>query len=203
VTKPSALTLKKQERRAQLERELAARLVAMPAKRYGVIYADPAWRFTVYSRLTGLDRAADNHYSTMTLDEIKAIEVPAARDAVLFLWVTAPFLEHGLDVMKAWSFTYKSHQTWIKDKAGTGYWFRNQHELLLVGTRGNIPAPAPGTQSKSILLAPVGKHSAKPPEVRAMIEKLYPTLPKIELFARERAPGWDAWGNEVEEANDG
>jgi N6-adenosine-specific RNA methylase IME4 len=85
----------------------------------------------------------------------------------------------------------------VKDKIGTGYWFRNQHELLLVGTRGAVPAPAPGTQARSVIVAPRGKHSAKPVEVREMIERLYPTLPKIELFARERVPGWDAWGNEI------
>jgi N6-adenosine-specific RNA methylase IME4 len=197
MTTPSALTLEKRARRAERERELGARLVAMPNKLYGVLYADPAWRFTVYSRLTGLDRSADNHYATMSLAGIKALKVPAAPNAVLFLWVTVPFLQHGLDVMTAWGFTYKSNLVWTKDRTGTGFWFRNAHELLLVGTRGNIPAPAPGTRWKSVLAAPVGRHSAKPPEVRSMIETLFPTLPRIELFAREQADGWDVWGDEV------
>jgi N6-adenosine-specific RNA methylase IME4 len=79
-----------------------------------------------------------------------------------------------------------------------GYWFRSNHELLLVGTRGNIPAPAPGMQWRSVIDAPVGAHSAKPEVVLEMIEEYFPTLPKIELNRRGPArPGWDAWGNEV------
>lgn len=195
---PSALTREKRARRAERERELGAKQIAMPTRLYGAGLADPPWQFAPYSRLTGLDRSADNHYATMTLDEIKALKVPFARDAVLFLWSTGAMLEHALSVMRSWDFTYKSQAIWVKDKVGTGYWFRNQHELLLVGTRGNIPAPAPGTQWRSVIEAPVGKHSAKPPEVRAMIEELFPTLPRIELFAREKVANWDAWGDEVE-----
>jgi N6-adenosine-specific RNA methylase IME4 len=96
-----------------------------------------------------MDRAADNHYPTMTTEQICALEIPAADNCALFLWATAPMLPEALAVMVAWGFTYKSHCIWAKDRLGTGYWFRNQHELLLVGTRGNIPAPAPGTQFPS------------------------------------------------------
>jgi hypothetical protein len=80
----------KAERRANREAELAAKHLALPDQPYGVIYADPPWRFEPYSRDTGMDRAADNHYPTMTLDDIKALAVPAAADAVLFLWATVP-----------------------------------------------------------------------------------------------------------------
>jgi N6-adenosine-specific RNA methylase IME4 len=135
-----------------------------PDKKYGVIYADPEWRFEVYSRDTGMDRAADNHYPT--IGPMRSARGPvgdiAADDCVLFLWATVPMLPDALRVMAAWGFEYKSHAIWKKDRIGTGYWFRNQHELLLVGTRGNIPAPAMGTQFESVIDAPVGKHSAKP-----------------------------------------
>ena len=94
---------------------------------------------------TGLSRAADNHYPTMTLAKIKAIEPPSAKDCALFLWATVPMLPDALDTMAAWGFKYKSHWVWIKQKDGTGYWSRNRHELLLIGTRGSIPAPSPGT----------------------------------------------------------
>jgi N6-adenosine-specific RNA methylase IME4 len=190
----------KAERRAEREVELAARIVALPAKRYGVILADPPWRFEPYSRDTGMDRAADNHYPTMTLDSIKALEIPAARDAVLFLWATVPMLREALDVMETWGFPYRSHFVWVKDRPGTGYWARNQHELLLVGVRGEIPAPAPGQQYPTVVAAPLQRHSAKPLCVRAMIEAMFPSLPRIELFARESAAGWDAWGNEAMDA---
>ena len=189
----------KAERRAQREAELAARQTALPDKRYGVIYADPEWRFEVYSRDTGMDRAADNHYPTSGTDAICARPVGdiAADDCVLFLWATVPMLPDALKVMAAWGFDYKSHCIWTKDKLGTGYWFRNAHELLLVGTRGKIPAPAMGTQWASTVEAAVGKHSAKPDRFYELIEEYFPTLPKIELNARNARPGWDSWGYEA------
>jgi N6-adenosine-specific RNA methylase IME4 len=194
----------KKTRRAARERALAAKTVAAAAslgrKVYGVVYADPPWRFEPYSRDTGMDRAADNHYQTMTLEEIKALKVPAAPDAALFLWATVPMLPEALEVMRRWGFTYKSHFAWVKHKAGTGYWNRNQHELLLIGTRGDIPAPAPGDQSSSVIQARAGRHSAKPFHFHEMIEAMFPLLPRIELFARTSYTGWDRWGNEVDDA---
>jgi N6-adenosine-specific RNA methylase IME4 len=189
----------KKARRAERETTLAAEQRALPDKKYGVIYADPEWRFEVYSRDTGMDRAADNHYPTSGTDEICARPVVdiAADDCALFLWATVPMLSDALRVMVAWGFDYKSHCIWAKDRIGTGYWFRNQHELLLVGTRGKIPAPAMGTQVASLVDAPVGKHSAKPVQFYELIEAYFPTLPKIELNARTARPGWDAWGYEA------
>lgn len=189
----------KKERRAERERDLAVRQTALPNKRYGVIYADPEWRFEVYSRDTGMDRAADNHYPTLGTDAICARPVAgiAADDCALFLWATVPMLPDALRVMSAWGFDYKSHCIWAKDRIGTGYWFRNQHELLLVGTRGSIPAPAMGTQIASLVDARVGAHSEKPIAFYELIEGYFPNLPKIELNARAARPGWDAWGYEA------
>jgi N6-adenosine-specific RNA methylase IME4 len=187
--------------RAKREQKLAEQIVAsseqIGKQLYGVIYADPPWRFEPYSRDTGMDRAADNHYPTMELDAIKAIQIPAADDCVLFLWATAPMLPQAIEVMHAWGFDYKSHCVWLKDRLGTGYWFRNKHELLLVGTRGNIPAPAQGQQYASVIAARVDDHSAKPNHFAEIIEELFPNLPAIELFARVPRLGWEVWGNEV------
>lgn len=191
----------KRKRRAAREQDLAQKTVAaseaLGIKQYGVIYADPPWHFKPYSDITGMDRAADNHYPTMTLGQIKALPVPAADDAVLFLWATVPMLPQALEVMDAWGFTYKSHFAWVKDRSGTGYWNRNKHELLLIGTRGNIPAPAPGEQYESVIEAKLQEHSRKPFHFREIIEETFPSLPRIELFAREQFDGWDAWGNEA------
>jgi N6-adenosine-specific RNA methylase IME4 len=191
----------KRARRAQLEAELGARQRALPDKRYGVIYADPPWRFEPYSRITGMDRAAENHYPTSPTAEIKALDVRsiAAADCVLFLWATVPMLEQAFDVMRAWGFEPKSSFVWGKNRMGTGYWNRNQHELLLIGACGHIPAPALGTQWPSLILAPVRRHSEKPEVFRRMIESYFPTLPKIELHARGpiARPGWDVWGLEA------
>ena len=189
----------KKERRAERERDLATKQAALPEKRYGVIYADPEWRFEVYSRETGMDRAADNHYPTSSVEDIcnRPVADIAADDCVLFLWATVPMLPDALRGMDAWDFQYKSHCIWAKDRVGTGYWFRNQHELLLVGTRGNVPAPAMGTQIESLVDAAVGRHSEKPVEFYELIERYFPNLPKIELNARAERPGWDAWGYEA------
>jgi N6-adenosine-specific RNA methylase IME4 len=192
-------TAEKKERRAEREVELAAKQTALPDKRYGVILADPEWKFEPYSRETGMDRAADNHYPTSELEAIKQRDVAsiAAEDCVLFLWATAPMMPQALEVMQAWGFTYKTHAAWRKDRIGTGYWFRGQHELLLVGVKGDVPAPAAGTQWSSVIEAPVREHSAKPDEALRMIESYFPTLPKIELNARRARFGWDSWGLEA------
>ena len=191
----------KKEQRAKREEILAGVQWALPKRKFGVILADPEWRFEPFSRETGLDRSADNHYSTTATDIIAqrpVIDI-AADDCCLFLWATVPMLLDALQVMSAWGFTYKSHCIWNKDRIGTGYWFRNKHELLLIGTRGNIPAPAMGDQAHSVIDAPVGKHSAKPEAFLEMIEGYFPNLPKIELNRRGPArKGWSAWGNEYQ-----
>jgi N6-adenosine-specific RNA methylase IME4 len=198
--KVSAKVRVKQIARQEREQGLAAKQQALPIKKYGVILADPEWRFEPWSRETGLDRAADNHYPTNPLETIleRNVACIAAEDSVLFLWATVPMLPQALQVMSAWHFTYRSHLIWKKDRIGTGYWFRNAHELLLVGSKGNIPAPAIGTQWASIVEAPVTQHSAKPECFLEMIEQHFPTLPKIELNRRGLPrEGWDAWGNEA------
>ena len=191
----------KQTRRAERELALAGKILALPDKKYGVIYADPEWRFEAWSRDTCLYRAVDNHYSTSPLEVIKSRNVAsiAAKDCVLFLWSTVPMQPQAYEVMAAWGFKYKSQTVWDKGEPGTGYWFINYHEILLVGTRGNIPAPAPGTQWPSLIKAPVGEPSEKPEIFYELIEAYFPNLPKIELNARRRRAGWDAWGLDAPE----
>jgi len=192
----------KKARRAEREQRLAERTAAaatsLNKKIYGVILADPPWRWEPYSRQTGMDRSADNHYPTMTTEAIKTLEIPAADDCVLFLWATVAMLPQALEVMTAWGFAYRSACAWVKDKPGTGYWFRSQFELLLVGTKGSIPAPAPGDQCSSVISAPRGRHSKKPEAFYGEIDRMFPNLPKLEMFARgEAGCGWDYWGNEA------
>jgi len=192
--------IEKTDRRAAREHEWGDRTLALPNGAYGVILADPEWRFETYGP-GGMDRAAANHYRTSLTEVImnRPVGDIAADDCILFLWATAPMLVEALAVMAAWGFTYKSQAVWVKDRAGTGYWFRNQHEILLVGTKGNPVPPAPGQQYSSVLEFPVGAHSEKPEAVQKMIEVLWPNVPKIELNRRGRArPGWSAWGDEVD-----
>lgn len=204
-------TAEKKVRRRIREAQLAARQKALPDRQYGVIYADPEWQFETWSE-NGQDRAADNHYPTSELGAIKSRPVGtlAAADCVLFLWATAPMLPQALEVMRFWGFAYKTQFIWDKVDEGTGYWSRNRHEILLVGTRGDVPAPAPGTQFPSLLAERAREHSRKPDWAYELIESYFPNLPRIELNARMRRAGWDAWGLEApdeeesqSESNDG
>ena len=171
--------------------------------RYPVIYADPPWRYE-NPPMGGTNRSIENHYPTMLLEEICALPVAelATDDAILYLWATAPKLVECLQVLDAWGFEYRTHVVWDKEKIGMGYHARNQHELLLIGRRGNFPAPAPGTQPPSVIRAPRSKHSVKPNEFYLIINRMYPDLEKIELFYRADsekppAPGkWTGWGNQ-------
>lgn len=189
----------KRERRDARERGLAGKILALPDEKYGVIYADPEWRFEVWSRETGMDRSADNHYQTSELADILKRDVAsiAADDCVLFLWSTVPFEADAHAVIEAWGFEYVSQVAWRKPRQGTGFWFINVHEVLLVAKRGDVPAPAPGTQWLSVIDAPMGEHSEKPEIFYELIEAYFPNVPKIELNARRQREGWDAWGFEA------
>ena len=168
-------------------------------QRYPVIYADPPWDYRLYSETTGSQRAAAEHYPTMTLDEICGLPVAdvTTDDAVLFLWTTAPHLQESFDVLAAWGFEYRTNAVWVKHAQGLGFFVRGRHELLLIATKGDIPAPEPANRPNSVIGAPRREHSRKPDEAYELIERMYPELPKIELFARQTRPGWAAWGNEL------
>lgn len=167
----------------------------MPEGQFNVIYADPPWRYE-FSQTSM--RAIENHYPTMDLEDIKRLEIPVAEKAVLLLWATAPKLEEALEVLNAWGFTYKTCAVWDKEKIGMGYWFRGQHELLLLGVKGNFPAPAEGNRFSSVIRSPRTGHSKKPQDVYTMIEAMFPHGKYLELFSREKRSGWGGWGNESE-----
>ena len=135
----------------------------------------------------------------MKTDDISALPVKdiAAKDAGLFIWTTNAHLEEALKVISAWGFTYKSNMVWAKDKIGLGYIFRTKHETLLFATKGNFRAPKPADRLDSVVYAPRRRHSQKPDEVYEYIERMYPRLSKLELFARNTRPGWFSWGNEI------
>lgn len=161
---------------------------------YGVIYADPPWRYTDATP----NRAIENHYPTMSDEEICALNVPAAKDCILYLWAVAPKLPEAIDVMRAWGFAYKTSAVWDKEILGMGYWFRGQHELLLVGTRGKVSPPPQPLRISSVIRCRRGRHSAKPDYVRDQIAAWFPAVTRLEMFSRIRRPGWSAFGNEIE-----
>lgn len=176
------------------------------AKKYNIIYADPPWSYAN----KGTRAAADKHYVTMSLDAIKSLPLfsgaqnIAADNSALFLWVTAPMLPFVFDIIKAWGFTYKTVAfVWVKQNKkntsslfwGLGNYTRSNAEFCLLATKGNIKRAAKDVHS--VIMSPIAEHSKKPGETRNRIVKLMGDLPRIELFARETAPGWDAWGNEI------
>src|SRR5262249_26746747 len=172
---------------------------------FPLIYADPPWQFEIYSEM-GADRTPDQHYPTLTDQEIIDFKIGGltvsqiAHDhAALVLWCTSSNIHRALDVMDGWDFEFKSSAVWIKDRSGLGLVFRNRHELLLYGTRGNMPGPQ--YQPSSVFEYPRGAHSAKPPEIRTEIEKMYPDFDastRIELFARGKIDGWTTYGYEAD-----
>ena len=164
-------------------------------KKYQIIYADPPWRYD-FSKSNS--REIENQYPTMKIEDICSLRIPSEENSVLYLWATAPKLKEALLVMDSWGFTYKSHSIWDKERLGMGYWFRGQHELLLVGTKGKFPPPSQSLRVGSVIREKRAKHSKKSNRVRELIMSWYPEKTKVEIFARQKTPGWDVWGNEVE-----
>lgn len=169
--------------------------VSVSPETFEVIYADPPWRYD-FSKSDS--REIENHYPTMTQDELCALDVPAARNSVLFLWGVAPKLPQALEVMAAWGFTYRTGAVWDKELVGMGYWFRGQHEHLLVGVKGNWSPPPQPLRVSSVYREARGRHSKKPDIVRQQIATWWPEARRLEMFCRYPAPGWHVWGNQVD-----
>lgn len=164
-------------------------------RKYRVIYADPPWSYSDRQD-TGMLGGAVKHYDTMPLEDICALPVPAADDAVLFLWVTSPMLEDSFRVINAWGFKYKSSFVWDKVAHNMGHYNSVRHEFLLIATRGSC-TPDVQRLFDSVVSIERTEHSRKPGQFREMIDTLYPIGDRLELFAREAADGWDVWGDMV------
>jgi site-specific DNA-methyltransferase (adenine-specific) len=169
---------------------------------YQIIYADCPWDYETKNS----PKFGGASYPTMTTEELKSIPVAliADKNCSLFFWATYPKLKEAIEVIEAWGFKYRTNAfTWIKTnrRAGTfysglGHWTNANSEICLFAKKGHPKRIAKDV--KELIIAPLGRHSAKPPEVRDRIVKLMGDLPRIELFARERVPGWDALGNDVD-----
>jgi N6-adenosine-specific RNA methylase IME4 len=140
----------------------------------------------------------------MCLDEIRGLRVCgrsiaelATDTAILYMWAPSPKLAEAMTVVESWGFVYRTCLVWVKPTIGPGYWARQRHEMLLVATRGSMPTPLPPTRPDSVIEAPRGRHSQKPAVVYELIERCWPSLAKVELFARMARDGWDRWGLEA------
>lgn len=195
-------------RKLDMETERKDLLKICGGKKYSIIYADPAWQYNDKMKMKGVHgmiRGAESFYGTMSQAEMKALPVNDIADdnCVLFIWVTMPLLQEGLDTIKAWGFQYKTCGfTWVKKTkygkihCGMGHYTRGNAELCLIGVKGKLKRKS--TSVYQILEAEIKQHSQKPDEARKRIVELYGDLPRIELFARNRSEGWDVWGNEID-----
>lgn len=193
------------------------------ADQYDVILADVPWPFKVWDKKTGQGRSPEAHYPTMTIQQICDLPVKklASRNSVLFFWAVWPSIFYAEKVINAWGFKYKTlgFEWWKLNKSwarildqkpeifsdyrwlerlfffGMGYYARTNSEPCLLATRGSMPVAV--HDERNYIIAPVREHSRKPDEQYGKIERLYPGARKLELFARHRQPGWDAFGNQV------
>jgi N6-adenosine-specific RNA methylase IME4 len=185
---------------------IAEELLSHGLMRFGTILADPPWRFANRTGKMAPEHKRLSRYSTMTLQEI--MELPVSQLALphshLYLWIPNALISEGLEVMKRWGFTYKTNIVWHKirkdggpDGRGVGFYFRNVTELVLFGNRGNLRTSAPGRKQVNIVISRKREHSRKPDELYPIIEQCSPG-PYLELFAREKRPGWAQWGDELQ-----
>lgn len=177
-----------------------------PTSTYQIIYADPPWNEQGGGKIK---RGADRHYPLMKTKDICKLPVQSIVDinAHLYLWVTNNFLKDGLQVVEAWGFRYITMVTWVKDKIGLGQYFRGQTEHCMFCVRGMLPYKKENgkrCQHPTVFHADRTKHSKKPEKMREIIEHVSGQSDRkmLEMFARDRAEGWDVWGNEVEEKLD-
>jgi N6-adenosine-specific RNA methylase IME4 len=172
---------------------------------FATILADPPWQFMNRTGKMAPEHRRLHRYKTMKLAEICALPVQqvAAEQSHLYLWVPNALLAEGLEVMKAWGFTYKTNIVWYKvrkdggpDGRGVGFYFRNVTELLLFGIRGKLRTLAPGRREVNIVITHKQEHSRKPHQMYDVIERCSPG-PFLELFARHPRRAWTQWGDEV------
>jgi N6-adenosine-specific RNA methylase IME4 len=177
-------------------------------KRFSTIVADPPWQFDNSTGKVAPEHKRLSRYPTLKLQEIKEIPVQLASKETchLYLWVPNALLAEGLEVMKAWGFTYKTNLIWYKirkdggpDRRGVGFYFRNVTEILLFGVRGKgARTLQPGRTQPNIISTRKREHSRKPDEQYEIFESCS-NGPYLELFSRGNRKGWTCWGNQAED----
>ena len=177
-------------------------MIPFPDKKYKIIYADPPWEYE--DKLTGgkVWGSVENHYDTMTDEEIKNLPITTIcdKDCILFLWGTWPKMREALAVIEAWGFEYKTVAfVWVKTfngrfHRGMGRWTRSNTEFVLLARKGKTERKS--ARISQIITSELRGHSVKPDTVRKKIIELVGDLPRIELFARTKVHGWDVWGND-------
>lgn len=176
-------------------------------RKFRTVLADPPWQFQNRTGKVAPEHKRLSRYGTMDLQDIKSLPVSSICEetAHLYLWVPNALLPEGIEVLRAWGFSYKSNIVWQKirkdgepDGRGVGFYFRNTTELILFGVRGkNARTLAPARSQVNVIKSRKREHSRKPDEQYKLIEECSPG-PYFEMFARGTKPGWISWGNQAE-----
>jgi N6-adenosine-specific RNA methylase IME4/truncated hemoglobin YjbI len=201
ITHGEARKLKEALRKIELEEQeeqIKAGTVETPTGFFDVIVVDPPWPYGTKYDPDG--RRAANPYPEMSLEEIKAIQLPANDNCVLFLWTTHKFMRYSFEILDIWGFREVAIITWVKDRIGLGSWLRSQSEFCIMAVKGNPKVNL--TNQSTVVFGPLREHSRKPDEFYALVETLCPGR-KLDYFAREKRPGWEVFGCETEKFNVG
>lgn len=176
----------------------------LPTGPFDVIYADPPWDYKGQQQHSGPGSVPSGgsirHYPLVRTERLKLLPVRylAARDCLLFMWATSPHLDTAIELARAWGFRWITVGfVWDKGRLVAGNYTMSQCELCCIFKRGRIPKPRGARNVRQLVTEPRREHSRKPDEVRRRIEAMFPDQRRVELFARERAPGWTPWGLEI------
>lgn len=206
----------KEVERKTVRNDLPSLYPDLPEKKYDIIYCDPPWDYGGKMQFDKSGKkdinknweknifisAANFQYPTVTTKELKKIPIRdiSKDDCLLFMWVTSPHMEQGIELGTAWGFDFRTVAfVWDKMVHNPGQYTLSYCEMCLVFKKGKIPTPRGSRNEKQLIRVPRGKHSQKPMEVLKSIERMFPTQDKVELFARHQPEGWDVWGLDVRE----
>jgi N6-adenosine-specific RNA methylase IME4 len=183
----------------------------LTGKKYYIVYADPPWQYSSREYTSEGFVSLTEKYDVQSKEWIKALPVSeiTAEDCALFLWTTDSHMKEAIETIESWGFKYITVAfVWNKktkhgkDATTVGAWTIKNSEICLLGTKGKMLQYKKDNTVRQKVEALRTKHSRKPDEVRDRIVQLFGDLPRIELFARERFDGWDAWGNQLPEEVD-
>ena len=203
VTRKEANTLKTARVRRDIERqrlEIAEGRAALPEGEFEVIVVDPPWPYDTQYSPTNWAGRAGCRYPAMTIEELQALELPTAKNCILWLWTTNAFMGEACDLVEAWGFQRKTILTWKKPRLGLGHWLRNTTEHCLLAVKGSPKVSL--TNQSTLLEAPAREHSRKPDEFYKMVETLC-VGHRLDYFSREKRPGWAQFGSEPEKFQNG
>ena len=173
--------------------EIESGEIKLPKGVFEIIAIDPPWKYDTADQYDPSGFRGGTPYPEMSVDELAELELPAAKDCVLWLWTTHKFMRHAFTLLDAWGFEEKVIITWAKDRMGTGRWLRSQSEFCIMAVKGCPKVDL--TNQTTVLHAPMRQHSRKPDEFYKLVESLCIGR-RLDYFSREKRTGWGQVGND-------